>query len=53
MISCYSVLGISQDEEAAFHCKIICYIQLSKFNDALQAITRSPKLATYDNIILS
>lgn len=40
------ILGISQDEEAAFQCKIICYIQLSKFNEALQAIVKTPKLAT-------
>ncbi|XP_070155744.1 signal recognition particle subunit SRP72 [Polyergus mexicanus] len=40
------ILGISQDEEAAFHYKIVCYIQLSKFNDALQAIVKTPKLAT-------
>ncbi|XP_012231168.1 signal recognition particle subunit SRP72 [Linepithema humile] len=40
------ILGISQDEEAAVHCKIICYIQLSKFNDALQTIVKTPKLAT-------
>ncbi|KAG7200592.1 hypothetical protein KM043_001151 [Ampulex compressa] len=40
------ILGISQDEEAAFHCKIICYIQLSKFNEALQFLTKNPKLAT-------
>lgn len=39
------ILGISQDEEAAFHCKVICYIQLSKFNDALQFITKNPKLS--------
>ncbi|XP_011166899.1 signal recognition particle subunit SRP72 [Solenopsis invicta] len=40
------ILGISQDEEAAFYCKIICYIQLSKFNEALQLIVKTPKLAT-------
>ncbi|XP_053976060.1 signal recognition particle subunit SRP72 [Hylaeus volcanicus] len=40
------ILGISQDEEAAFHCKIVCFIQLSKFNDALQFITKNPKLST-------
>lgn len=40
------ILGLSQDEEAAFHCKVICYIQLSKFNDALQFINKNPKLAT-------
>ncbi|XP_054004835.1 signal recognition particle subunit SRP72 [Hylaeus anthracinus] len=39
------ILGISQDEEAAFHCKIVCFIQLSKFNDALQFITKNPKLS--------
>lgn len=39
------ILGISQDEEAAFHCKVICCIQLSKFNDALQFITKNPRLA--------
>ncbi|KAH0949947.1 hypothetical protein HN011_007482 [Eciton burchellii] len=40
------ILGISQDEEAAFQCKIICHIQLSRFNEALQAIVKTPKLAT-------
>lgn len=39
------ILDTFHDEEAAFHCKVICYIQLSKFNDALQFITRNPKLA--------
>lgn len=38
------ILGISQDEEAALHCKVICYMQLSKFNDALQLIVKNPKL---------
>ncbi|XP_076677979.1 signal recognition particle 72 [Andrena cerasifolii] len=39
------ILGIAQDEEAAFQCKIICCIQLSKFNDAFQFIFRNPRLA--------
>ncbi|KAL2730854.1 signal recognition particle subunit SRP72-like isoform X1 [Vespula squamosa] len=39
------ILGITQDEEAAFHCKVICYIQLSKFNEGLQLITKNQKLA--------
>ena len=39
------ILGIAQDEEAAFQCKVICCIQLSKFNDALQFISRNPRLA--------
>ncbi|XP_051164585.1 signal recognition particle subunit SRP72 [Leptopilina boulardi] len=40
------ILGISQDEEAAIHCKVICYMQLSKFNDALQLIVKNPKITT-------
>ncbi|XP_017892588.1 signal recognition particle subunit SRP72 [Ceratina calcarata] len=40
------ILGISQEEAAAFRCKIICCIQLSKFNDALQFISKNPKLAS-------
>ncbi|KZC12385.1 PREDICTED: signal recognition particle subunit SRP72 [Dufourea novaeangliae] len=39
------ILGLHQDEKAAFHCKIICCIQLSKFNDALQFIIKNPKVA--------
>ena len=39
------ILAIAQDEEAAFQCKVICCIQLSKFNDAFQFIYRNPKLA--------
>ncbi|XP_011300118.1 signal recognition particle subunit SRP72 [Fopius arisanus] len=39
------ILGISQDEEAAIHCKIISFIQLSKFNDALQVIAKNPKIS--------
>ncbi|XP_063984572.1 signal recognition particle subunit SRP72 isoform X2 [Diachasmimorpha longicaudata] len=39
------ILGISQDEEAAIHCKVICLIQLSKFNDALQLIAKNPKIS--------
>ncbi|XP_066582106.1 signal recognition particle subunit SRP72 [Prorops nasuta] len=37
------ILGVAANEEAALHCKAICYIQLSKFNEALQLITRNFK----------
>ncbi|KAK0075073.1 hypothetical protein PV325_007424 [Microctonus aethiopoides] len=39
------ILGIAQDEEAAIHCKIICLIQLSKFNEAIQFLTKCPRLS--------
>nr|XP_033342441.1 signal recognition particle subunit SRP72 [Megalopta genalis] len=39
------ILGLAQDEQAAFQCKVICCIQLSKFNDVLQFMTRNQKLA--------
>ncbi|OXU27091.1 hypothetical protein TSAR_008396 [Trichomalopsis sarcophagae] len=38
------ILGLSQDDEAALHCKVVSFIQLSKFNDALQIINKFPKL---------
>ncbi|XP_058808027.1 signal recognition particle subunit SRP72 isoform X2 [Phymastichus coffea] len=40
------ILGLSQDDESALHCKVISFIQLSKFNDALQIINKYPKLLT-------
>ncbi|KAG8038593.1 hypothetical protein G9C98_006289 [Cotesia typhae] len=39
----HKILAFIQDDEAALHCKIICLIQLSKFNDALQLISRYGK----------
>ncbi|KAL0269921.1 UNVERIFIED_CONTAM: hypothetical protein PYX00_007502 [Menopon gallinae] len=39
------ILQQSPDEEEAFHCKIVCLIQLSKFHDALQNINKQPKLS--------
>ncbi|XP_015121860.1 signal recognition particle subunit SRP72 [Diachasma alloeum] len=41
------ILGIFQDEDAAIHCKVICLIQLSKFNDALQLIAKNPKISIH------
>ncbi|KAF5303892.1 hypothetical protein FQR65_LT08086 [Abscondita terminalis] len=32
------ILQLSPQEEKAFHCKIVCLIHLSKFNEALQMI---------------
>ncbi|XP_057340961.1 signal recognition particle subunit SRP72 [Microplitis mediator] len=37
------ILAFIQDDEAALHCKIICLIQLSKFNEALQLVSRHSK----------
>ncbi|PSN45652.1 Signal recognition particle subunit SRP72 [Blattella germanica] len=34
------------DEEKAFHCKIVCFIQLSRFLDGLKAIQNHPKLSS-------
>lgn len=36
-----SVLNISTDETKAAHCKVICLIQVSKFQEAVQFIERS------------
>ncbi|XP_039283174.1 signal recognition particle subunit SRP72 isoform X1 [Nilaparvata lugens] len=43
--SAHKVLHHYQDEEKAFHCKIVCLIQLSRFQDALQAFSKQPKFA--------
>lgn len=43
----FTVLGISQDEDAAIQCKVICLLQLSKFNEALQFIIKNPKQSRY------
>ncbi|XP_043269897.1 signal recognition particle subunit SRP72 isoform X2 [Venturia canescens] len=42
------ILGISQDEEAAIHCKVICFLQLSKFNEALQFIIKNSKQSSFE-----
>ncbi|XP_014226163.1 signal recognition particle subunit SRP72 [Trichogramma pretiosum] len=38
------ILSLSQEDESALHCKVVSFIQLSKFNDALQIINKYPKL---------
>ncbi|XP_075223088.1 signal recognition particle 72 isoform X2 [Lycorma delicatula] len=43
--SANKLLHSYQDEEKAFHCKIVCLIQLSRFQDALQAFQKQPKFA--------
>ncbi|XP_012281414.1 signal recognition particle subunit SRP72 [Orussus abietinus] len=37
------ILTISEEEEPAFHCKIVCFIQLGRFKEALQSILNFPK----------
>nr|CAD7439751.1 unnamed protein product [Timema bartmani] len=39
------ILQQRSDELKAFHCKIVCLIQLSRFQDALKAIVKEPKLS--------
>ncbi len=34
-------MGISSNEKKATHCKIICLMQLDKFDEALSTITKN------------
>jgi len=43
--SILSVLAQAPDEEEALQCRVICFLQLSKFQEALQAINKNAKLA--------
>ena len=45
------VLQESPEDETAFTCKIVCFIQLGKFEEALAAIRKNAKLARYDSIM--
>ncbi|KAJ8881521.1 hypothetical protein PR048_018003 [Dryococelus australis] len=45
VLVCVSVLQQKNDEQKAFHCKIICLVQLSRFQDALKACVKEPKLS--------
>lgn len=36
------VLGISVNDKKAFHCKIVCLINLNKFDEALSSIEKFP-----------
>lgn len=42
----FTVLQQFPDEEKAFHCKVVCFIQLSRFQDGLKAILNQPKLSS-------
>lgn len=39
--SFFIVLGMAVTEEKAIHCKIVCLIQLSKFEEALEFIEKN------------
>jgi hypothetical protein len=44
----YLVLGISSNEKKATHCKIICLMQLDKFDEALSTITKNSLDTAYE-----
>ncbi|KAJ8923698.1 hypothetical protein NQ315_010279 [Exocentrus adspersus] len=37
------ILGVAPDELPAFHCKIVCLIQLSKFEEAINLLNKNPQ----------
>jgi len=39
-----TVLHFAREDEKAFHCKIVCLIQLSQFEEALKVLKNNPKL---------
>ncbi|KAK6635587.1 hypothetical protein RUM44_000841 [Polyplax serrata] len=39
------ILSQAPEEEEAFHCKVVCLIQLSRFQEALQAILKQTKFS--------
>ena len=48
----YLVLGIASNEKQATHCKIICLMQLDKFDEALSTITKNSMDTAYEVRIL-
>jgi len=40
----YTVLHFAREDEKAFHCKVVCLIQLSQFEEALKLLRNNPKL---------
>ena len=44
-----TVLKESRNDETAFHCKVVCLIQLSQFQQAIKEIANHPPLARYCN----
>lgn len=41
-----SVLHEYPEEEKAFHCKLVCFIQTSKFQEGIQFLNKNSKLAS-------
>lgn len=39
------ILKDSIEDNKAFHCKVVCYIQLSQFDEAIRALDKSPNLS--------
>jgi len=39
-----TVLHFAREDEKAFHCKVVCLIQLSQFDEALKLLKNNPKL---------
>lgn len=46
-IHCYLVLHMEPQEQLAFHCKIVCLVQLGKFEEALQQMRKHPNLSGF------
>lgn len=44
-ICSFSVLGLAANESLAFHCKIVCFMHLSKFEEAISLINKNPQFA--------
>ena len=41
------VLQEAREDEKAFHCKIVCLLQLGRFDEALNHIHKNIKIAEY------
>jgi signal recognition particle subunit SRP72 len=41
------ILAENQQDEKAFHCKIVCWLQMGKFEEALTAINRNHAISSY------
>lgn len=40
------ILHFAREDEKAFHCKVVCLIQLSQFDEALKLLKNNPKLGS-------
>ena len=45
----FSVLQEVADDEKAFHCKVVCLIQLGRFDEALTAIHKNSNISRFDD----